>query len=96
MTTAENAPDDWLLPRMVLIVVTVIAALVSLVQAAVWGTICLMTWDLKYAWWLWSALIAGAVVAAMWAYNKIIAWIVESADGPDAADSPDDTTRTTA
>lgn len=81
MDSHQDDVEEWLIPTVVLRVVTVIAVLVSLVQGAVWGTICLMTLDLKYPWWLWSTLIAGAVVGALWAYNAILARIVDTA-GP--------------
>ncbi|MDN5855446.1 MAG: hypothetical protein L0K86_21895 [Actinomycetia bacterium] len=90
MTRTSTAAEEWLLPVIVLKVVTVIAVLVSGVQAAVWATICLMTLNLMYAWWLWSALIAGAVVASLWAYNAILVRIV------DDESSADDTSRTVA
>ncbi len=77
MTRTSTAAEEWLLPVIVLKVVTVIAVLVSAIQASVWATICLMTMDLKYAWWLWSTLIAGAVIASFWAYNAILVRIVD-------------------
>ena len=77
MTRSSTPTEEWLLPVTVLKVVTVIAALVTVIQASVWATICLMTLDLKYAWWLWSALMAAAVVGSLWAYNAILARILE-------------------
>ncbi|UYM07617.1 hypothetical protein [Solicola gregarius] len=73
----QPTTDEWLIPSVVLKVVTVVAVLISAIQAAVWGTICLMTWDLKYPWWLWSTLIAAAVVGSFWAYNAILRRIVD-------------------
>lgn len=78
----EQAVDEWLVPSIVLKVVTVIAVLVSAVQASVWGTICLLTWDLKYPWWLWSTLIAAAVVGSFWAYNAILRRILADEPAP--------------
>ena len=77
MTRPSAAAEEWLLPVTVLKVVTVIAALVSSIQVAVWATICLMTLDLKYAWWGWSTLIAAAVVGSLWAYNAILVRVLE-------------------
>lgn len=80
MPVEESSVEEWLLPKIVLRVVTIIFVLVSLVQSAVWGTICLLTWDLKYPWWLWSALIGAAVVGALWAYNAILVRVVDEDD----------------
>lgn len=88
MSSPRDDVDEWLIPSVVLRVVTVIAVLISLVQAAVWGTICLMTLDLKYPWWLWSTLIAGAVIGALWAYNAILRRII---DAPDSGGRTGDT-----
>jgi len=77
MTRLSTAAEEWLLPVFVLKVVTVIAALVSTIQAAVWATISLMTLDLKYPWWLWSTLIAAAVVGSLWAYNAVLARVID-------------------
>lgn len=85
MGSPEDDVEEWLIPTVVLRVVTVIVVLVSLVQAAVWGTICLMTLDLKYPWWLWSTLTGGAIVAALWAYNAIMVRIVDKGGASDGS-----------
>ena len=86
MTTQEA--DEWLIPSIVLKVVTVIAVLVSAIQASVWATICLLTWDLKYPWWLWATLIGGAVVGSFWAYNAILRRILTDELGSTDEPSP--------
>lgn len=87
MTRPSTTAEEWLLPVTVLKVVTVVAALVSAIQASVWATICLMTMDLMYAWWLWSTLIAAAVVGSFWAYNAILVRILD--DETVASTDPD-------
>lgn len=81
MTRPSITAEEWLLPVTVLKVVTVIAVLVTAIQASVWGTICLMTLDLKYPWWLWSSLIAAALVGSLWAYNAILVRILDDETG---------------
>lgn len=76
MSTPQPAADEWLIPTVVLRVATVVASLLVLLQVAVWGTICIMTLDLKYAWWVWSAGVAVAIVGMLWLYNLIIARVV--------------------
>ncbi|MFI7108343.1 DUF1707 domain-containing protein [Nonomuraea sp. NPDC050227] len=53
------------LPRL-LSVVTLVWSGMVLVQFVVWLVICAVTARLADAWWLWSVLVGGVVVGAVW------------------------------
>ena len=52
--------------RPVLKAVTGVWAAVSLIQLTVWLLVCVIGWHFVNPWWLWTVLVGGAVVGALW------------------------------
>ncbi len=69
---SDDLPRKLIAARSVCRVATAVWLAVSLVEFVVWMLICTIGLRLVDPWWLWTMMVGGLVVGALW-------WITESA-----------------